>query len=341
MKIPVFSSTIRRKEMDAVLTCLVSEKLGPGEFNQRLIQQIKDTLPIEAAAAFRSPSIALEYAIKALDIPKGAQVLISALAPVWHFHALKRLELIPIIIDVDPETAIMNFNDATNAVKNGGRLVILHEPLGYLPDPELIKTLDVPVIEDISSSFGSSVGEISAGMTGVFSILGLEDMDLVTGGGGALLIAGGKREAIVLKKIAEEAPVTDILTDINSALAFIQIKELARNKEVRKDIHSLFVRSLMQGRHKTISPAGEGGSSFFCFPVLLSSGVKEVKTYTNRKEIEIAPAFTGSVADFLGDALQGCMHAQSLLMRCVLFPLYPRLGSANASKIAKVLATLP
>ena len=33
--IQTYSSTIRRKEMDAVLTCMVDEKIGPGELNAR------------------------------------------------------------------------------------------------------------------------------------------------------------------------------------------------------------------------------------------------------------------------------------------------------------------
>lgn len=341
MKIPVYSSTIRRKEMDAVLTCLVSEKLGPGEFYQRLIQQLKDTIPIEAAAAFRSPVIAFEYALRALDIPAGSEIIISALAPKWHYHAVIKFGYIPKIVDVDPETAQMNFEAIAEAIKTGGRLVLIHEPLGYMPDPERIKTLEVPVIEDVSTSFGGFVGESRAGMNGVFAILGLEDMDLVTAGGGALLMASARRESIVLKKDADEAPITDILTDFNAALAFVQIKELARNNEIRKDIHSLFTRSLMQGRHKNLLQSGEGSPSYYSFPVLLSSGVKEVRQYTNRKDIDIAPAFSDSVAEMLGEELSGCIHAKSLLMRCVLFPLYPRLGGSNSSKIAKVLATLP
>jgi len=341
MKIPVYSSTIRRKEMDAVLTCLVSEKLGPGEFYQRLVQQVKESLTLEAAAAFRSPAIALEYAIRALDIPSGSGIVISALAPAWHYKASTRLGYEPMIVDVDPDTALMNPEAITEAIKNGGRLVILHEPLGFLPDPDGLKSLDIPIIEDISTSIGATIGETSAGRLGVFSILGLEDRDMVTGGGGALLMAAARREAIVLKKLAEEAPITDVLTDVNAALAYVQMKELVKNREIRKDIHALFFRSLMQSRHKTILQPGEGTPSYYSFPVMLSSGVKEVRQYANRKDIEIEPAFLGSVAELLGDELPECIQAKSLLMRCVLFPLYPRLGGANSSKIAKVLATLP
>ena len=69
-------------------------------------------------------------------------------------------------------------------------------------------------------------------------------------------------------------------------------------------------------------------------------GFKDVKQYVNRKDIEIELAFTNSIADFLKEK-NTCINAASLLLRTVLFPLYPRLGLNNAAKIAKVLGTLP
>lgn len=341
MKIPVYSSTIRRKEMDAVLSCLVSEKLGPGEFYIKLIQIVKDLRSPEYSVAFRSPAIALKYIIKALDLPLGSGIVISALAPLWQYKTILDLGFLPIVADVESETAVMSLESVGEGIKQGGRLIILHEPLGFMPDVSKYMALDIPIIEDISTSIGAINGDQSAGQLGTFTLLGLEERDLVTGGGGAIVMANTRREAIVLKKVADEASVIELLSDVNSALAYIQIKEFARNSELRRDIHALYVRSLMQGRHKTLSVQGEGTPSWYAFPVLLSSGLKEVRQYTNRKEIEIEGAFVGSVAEYLGDSLDGCIQAKSLLMRCVLFPLYPRLGSSNAAKIAKVLATLP
>ena len=79
--IQTFSSTIRRKEMDAVLTCMVDEKIGPGDLNSRLIQNVKESFSFSGGVAVRSPSLALKYALKALDLPKDAKIMISALAP--------------------------------------------------------------------------------------------------------------------------------------------------------------------------------------------------------------------------------------------------------------------
>jgi len=59
MKIEIYSPTIRRKEMDSVLTAMVEEKIGPGERS------------FDYALALRSPAVALHTAIKALNPADG------------------------------------------------------------------------------------------------------------------------------------------------------------------------------------------------------------------------------------------------------------------------------
>ena len=88
--IQTYSTTIRRKEMDAVLTCMVDEKIGPGELNARLIQAVKEFTRCDGAVALRSPAIALKYALQALDLEKGSKIMISALAPAWQYQAVDR-----------------------------------------------------------------------------------------------------------------------------------------------------------------------------------------------------------------------------------------------------------
>ena len=89
--IQTYSTTIRRKEMDAVLTCMVDEKIGPGELNARLIQTVKEFTKCDGAVALRSPAIALKYALQALDFEKGGKIMISALAPAWQYQTVESL----------------------------------------------------------------------------------------------------------------------------------------------------------------------------------------------------------------------------------------------------------
>ncbi len=342
MKIQTFSSTIRRKEMDAVLTCMVEEKIGPGESNVRLIQQVKEYFGVDGAAALRSPSLALKYALKALDLPKESGIILSALAPSWQILAVEDFGYKPMVIDVSPESALVSPEAVHEAVQQGGRLLLLHETMGLLPNIQAMLDLGIPVIEDISHSAGAAVGEKMAGTFGTFTILGLEEQDILTSGGGAVLMAPSRRDWIVLKKHTDEAPQTDILPDINCALAFVQLKELNRNELIRREMYEMYIRSLLQGKHKTLIQQGDYAvQAVYSFPVVLTSGFKDVKQYASRKDIEIAPAFEKSIIALRGESLEHCIQSKSFLLRCALFPLYPRLGITQAAKIAKVLATLP
>lgn len=348
--VQTYSSTIRRKEMDAVLTCMVDEKIGPGDMNLRLVQYVKEFFGVDGAVALRSPSIALKYVVSALDLPKECGIIISALAPAWQYHAVVDLGYKPMIVDVSVDSALVVVEQMEDAVRNGGRLILLSETFGSMPDMEAVLALGIPVVEDVSQSVGAfyempqEQGEMvvkKAGTYGTFAIMGLEERDLVTCGGGAVLMAPSRREWIVLKRLVDMAPSTDVLPDINSALAFVQLKEFNRNETVRQELFAAFQKALMSGRHKTFSRIMNGRSAVCSFPVVLDSGYKDVRQYAAKKGIEIQNAFEGSVVCLLQDSLDGCVNAKSLLLRCAVFPLYPRLGSTQVSSIVKVLGTLP
>lgn len=376
--IQTFSTTIRRKEMDAVLTCMVDERIGPGELNGRFIQTIKEFFGCDGAVALRNPSQALKYAFRSMDIAPGESVMISALAPAWHYQSLEDLGYKPVVLDVDENTGLVTAEIVKKGIGEGGRVLILHESMGILPEIDEILELGVPVIEDVSKSAGSyfptfdenhnPVDGRKAGSCGVYSILALEERDVITAGGGAVLMAPNRREWIVLKKYVDEMSRIELLPDINCALGWVQLKEFKHNEILRKRIFALFQRACMSGKHKmlqrgtgAIVPQGKKSgsqnvnpenaeneevfdytSTMSSFPLVLTSSFKDVKQYTAKKDIEISPAYEDSVIAIKEEELSSkCIKAKSLFLRCALFPLYPRLTHSQTAKIIKVLGTLP
>ena len=349
--IQTYSTTIRRKEMDAVLTCMVDEKIGPGELNAKLISQIKEFIKCDGAVALRSPAIALKYALKSMGLESGSKVMVSALAPAWQYQSLVSMGFEPLVLDVDEVNGLVNEQIISEGIKQGGKVLLLHETEGILPNLEEIVKLGVPIIEDISQSAGavfnltveegSAQQQKMAGTFGVYSILGLEERDVITAGGGAVLISPGRREWIVLKKYVEEAPLTDLLPDINAALAWVQVKEFARNEKTRKELFAMYQQACFIGRHKMYARENENGSTACSFPLVLSSSYKDVKQYAAKKDIEINLAYENSIIALKDELSETCIHAKSLYLRCVHIPLYPRLTHAESSKIIKVLSSLP
>ncbi|HZK20371.1 MAG TPA: DegT/DnrJ/EryC1/StrS family aminotransferase [Treponemataceae bacterium] len=342
MAIKTFSSTIRRREMDAVLTCMVREEIGTGDLALRLTQLVKQKFSVAGAVALRSPAIALTYALELLNLENNTGVILSALAPSWQYQSIVSAGYTPMPVDVCPDSGLLDVNLVKKSIAEKGRVLLLNECLGQIPDFAAFQELHIPIIEDISQNAGAIVDENPVGSFGVFSILGLEERDIITAGGGAVLMAPEKRDWSVLKQKIDEAPITDFLPDINSALAWVQLKEHKKNEEIRKEMNDMYLGSLMQGKHSTFKTQVENASPVvYSFPVILNSGYSDVKKYALKKDIEIVLAFQDSIATVFADQCKHCTQALSLRLRCVLFPLYPRLGSKKAQKIAKVLATLP
>ena len=77
------------------------------------------------------------------------------------------------------------------------------------------------------------------------------------------------------------------------------------------------------------------------FPVCLKDGMKETRQYALKKNVDTIPAFADAVAALDDGPGSQCVNARSLVLRCVLFPLYPMLGKRDVEAVCKVLATLP
>ncbi len=340
MNTPVFCSYIRRKDMDTVLNCLVTDSIGPGEYLEKFIKAAKENMSFEYGFALRSLWSALFVALDTLGLQEGSTIAIPALAPSYYLDVLKTKKMLPAFLDHDKITGIVDF-DGLNDLSPKPSAMILYEALGIMPDPETVMNIGIPVIEDISTSFGAVRNGMPAGSMGKIAILGLEHGGLITTGGGALVFSHHRREAQALRNAFETIPSEIVMTDYNAALGFSQFRDLESLKDKRKELFSLFAQSLAGSKHATFIQPGEGDQGHCAFPVSVVTGLKDVRLYAKKKEIETEAAFDTSVVASSDFPHESCPNARSLFMRSVLFPLHQRIGASDAAKIARVLSSLP
>jgi len=371
MKIEVHSPTIRRKEMDAVLTAMVEDRVGPGEYSRVLIQAAKEHLRFDFALTLRSPAIALHLAIKALGLADGDGVLVSALSPHYYSQVIADLRLTPLYCDVSsfsfPCISVESIEKAISArpADVQPRCILLHHTLGFMPDTASIAALGIPVVEDISQSYcpptigqgRDSDGEKQADKKtddgteapkppqreiahGTFTVLGLEERDMLTSGGGALLFAMSRRDASVLRGYSG-LPPEYCLPDINAALASVQFKETERNMERRREIARVYTQASLRTKHKRFVSLDGFEYNDYAFPLVLETSMKDVTAYARKKEIIVENAFARSLAGTGTVDSVMCPTSYSLSLRTVLFPLYPRLRSAETERVSKLITTLP
>jgi dTDP-4-amino-4,6-dideoxygalactose transaminase len=344
MSIPVFRSYIKRKDMDTVLSCLVTDSIGPGEYLDRFQKGAREAFGYDFGFAVRSPYHALALALDVFGLAAGDTIALSALAPSWYVAVLKERQLLPLFVDPALENAnpsAEGIAKAVEAVAQKPKALIWSGDAGILPEPELFAEAGIPVIEDFTKALGSTRQGSPAKSIGQLTIVGLEHGSVITAGGGALLYAQGKREASVLKNLHESLPSVLRMPDYNAALGFAQLRELERGVEKRREIRQLYSQALAGNRHKGFQQSGEAEGGCWSFPVVIESSSKDAIAYAKKKDVETEFAFAESCSA-TGLVPEGsCPNARSLVMRTLLFPLHQRIGGTGAQKIARVLATLP
>ena len=368
MPISVFNPTIGRKDMDSVLTCMVSDLIGPGDLNDTLIEKLAVHFPHSGGICLRDSSRALEVVLELMlqnqTIQTGSGVLISALAPSYYYRVITKLGLQPVVCDVDLLTGVASREELTSKAPSGA-LIIVDYPVGNYPDVELLRSFNLPIIEDISCSVGTAnvvsaspigddiqieetqkeAGEEATkfvpGTLGTFIILSMEANCLITSGGGAVLLASSKGDFQKLNRYASSLEPSLFLPDINAALAVVQCGSLASRLAKRQSYYDIFSSSVKKGNHKIMKSTLSGGNFFYSFPVVIEVGMSDVVAYCKKKGVETALAFTNTVLDLIDPEGNQFPHALSVKLKTILFPLYSLLGSANATLIGKVLLTLP
>ena len=345
MSISSFKPFITRRDMDSMLTCLVSEKIENGNTGRVFASELGRYLGTEEGFLLKEYYRALEIIFSSLELEKDSVVIVSPLAPFYYKKAIDKHGYKIEFADIDPDTACISpvsILEIMNKMGECVKAVVADSPLGFVPEIEKISETGLIVIEDISTLLGGEASGRKCGSFGSYTVLNLGIDKIITAAGGTYISCRTRKERENLKKSVEELSPDILLPDVNSALGYSQLGSLEKNINLRKEIAELYGQALMKSRYKTLTQKNEYKNINYSFPVLIDgSSIRELKKYASKKKIEICRGFTDSIMDRSGTKGSRCPEAEKLIMKCILFPLYPNMGKKNAETVLKVLNTLP
>jgi perosamine synthetase len=347
--------------MDAVLSCMVTDSLGPGSLCDELAGAVSEYLGLAGGIALRERSRALGMALDELSLRSGDGVVLDPLLPRSYHDVLCSRGLVPVYADVLDSSICIDPDAAERAVRSAAdrgvsvAAMITHATLGFVPDMVALAALGVPIIEDLSEGIGANTGEERLGRFGRFVIVAMEPDGIITAGGGSLLLASGRNDRAAIRRACGLVPADALLPDMNAALGLIQIKEIEKYVARRSEIASVYTRALMRGRHQTPVQPGVAQNVYLTFPVLVQGSAGEVTAYARKKGVDAGLAFSGTVIDRQATSDEATDDAvpappgsasdypvsRGLLLRCLRFPLYPSLTAKEIATIERVLTTLP
>jgi dTDP-4-amino-4,6-dideoxygalactose transaminase len=142
------------------------------------------------ALAVSSCSAALFLALKALDLPKGAKVLIPAFTFAAVPSSLVHADCEPVLVEVG-ENYRVNMDDFAAKLPGAAAVMISHMR-GHTSDMDAIMRLcdaaGVPVIEDAAHSLGTVWGGRNIGTIGKVGCFSFQSYKMVNAGEGGILI---------------------------------------------------------------------------------------------------------------------------------------------------------
>lgn len=157
----------------------------------RLEAEFAELMGVKYAVAVSSCSQALFLAMKALDLPRGARILVPAFTFAAVPSAIVHADCVPVLVEVgsnfriDLEDFRAKFDDSIDAV-------MISHMRGHTSDMDAIMELaeakGVPVIEDAAHSLGTLWNGRKIGTIGKIGCLSFQSYKLINAGEGGILL---------------------------------------------------------------------------------------------------------------------------------------------------------
>lgn len=133
-------------------------------------EDLKTYLGVEQVYCFANGHVALEVAIDGLFLPRGSEVITTPYTHVSTTHSIVRNGLVPVFVDVEPETYTINPDLVEDAITDKTVAIVATHVYGFPCDVERIDEIarkyHLQVIYDAAHAFGVQYKGIGIGNYG-------------------------------------------------------------------------------------------------------------------------------------------------------------------------------
>jgi dTDP-4-amino-4,6-dideoxygalactose transaminase len=185
---------LRPGVMAAVEAVLASGRVLQGPEIERLESRLADLHGARHCVAVNSGTDALIFALRALGLPPGSRVAVTALSFVASAAAVVHAGLAPAFVDVDPDTLLADSGQLIELVESRRVAAVAAVHLyGQLADLSGVaaaaRARGIPILEDAAQAIGARRDGRPAGAHGVATCLSFDPTKVIGayGSGGAVL----------------------------------------------------------------------------------------------------------------------------------------------------------
>ena len=298
---------------------------------------------------------AIEIAIKSLSLPRGSKIVTVANAGGYSSTAIKSAGYIPVYIDVNLTTGLVDFELLREFdLNNVSAVVLTHlfgNPIGEIDQIiEYLKKIGVRTIEDCAQAHGAKVSGRFVGTfadVSAFSFYPTKNLGAL-GDGGALITNDGGIFAIAKSlrtygwgtkyDVALSGGQNSRLDEIQAAFLRLFLNSLEENNEIRRRIVARYSESFSESYFSRFATAENVTHAHHLY-VLKTSYRSELADHLTSQGVSYAVHYPNLDYDQVGfDAKsEKLLNSETLKSSIISLPLFPELCENEVQTVIEAL----
>jgi dTDP-4-amino-4,6-dideoxygalactose transaminase len=332
-----------------------------GKQHQKLEKELRNYLKVDNLSLINNGTIALQIALKALDL-KG-EVITTPFTFAATPHAISWNGLKPVFCDIDPETLNIDTNKIEGLITKETSAILAVHVFGTPCDVEMIdviaKKYDLKVIFDGAHAFGTEINGTSIGNYGDITMYSFHATKLFnTIEGGALACSNSKLKekverlknfGIKNKEKVVEVGTNGKMNEFQSAMGLEVLKEVEEERKKREEIKEVYHNELEDVSGLTFISEKENVKSSQQYLVIrinenkfglsrdeVYEQLKQYNIYTRKYFYPLCSNYN-CYSDYDSAQKEKLPVANQVANEVLSLPFYGELGTNDAKKIADII----
>lgn len=370
--IPYSRQDISEADIRAVERVLRSTHLTQGKAIVAFEDAVKKYTGATHAVALSSGTAALHAAYFAAGLSKGDEVLVPAITFAATANAALYLGAVPVFVDVDPRTGLIDLDDARKKITSKTKVVV---GVDYAGRPASLRELcafakkhALVFIEDGAQSFGATYNGSSLGTQADMTMFSFHPVKSITTGEGGVITTDNAEYAERIRMFRTHGITKEVsafqndthgpwyhemqllgyhyrMTDIQAALGESQLKRLPTFIKKRRSIAKRYT-TLLKMMPGVILPPEEivhEESAWHLYALQIEDHTKRRKIFEALHkagigaQVHYVPVYWHPFYQSLGYKKGLCPNAELFYSREISIPLFPGLTKAEQAHIVQVL----
>ncbi|WP_440931028.1 aminotransferase class I/II-fold pyridoxal phosphate-dependent enzyme, partial [Candidatus Pelagibacter sp.] len=282
---------------------LKKRHISQGKITENFQRKISKFLKVKYVVAVPNGTIGLLVALKALNLKKGDEIIISDRAWISVLNAIKFLNLKPIFVDVEKDRPVIDVKKITKKITKKTKVIIPVHMGGRGCNIDEIKKIigkkKIFILEDAAQAFGSKVNKRFLGTTSDIGCFSMSIAKTISSGQGGFIVTNNQKIHNRILKIKNNG-LKDIKNifkwgelglnfKFNDILATMAISEIERFNFYKNKLISLYKtysKNLKSKKVHLIEADIENGE-IPQYIEILALNRKKLLSYLKKKKIDV------------------------------------------------------